>query len=276
MFTDSYDVVIGAGKEAILAQYDKMEAGILFGAENFCWPDTSLRESYPEAKDGMRFLNSGGFIGPAPLLAKMLEAGGDIKDTDDDQLFYTRIFLDPKLRATFRMRLDSKAELFQNLNGEAENIEVKFAGEQPYVLNLVYNSRPLVIHGNGPSKLLLSTLGNYLADSWAPETGCLECWDNTLEFTKLVEVPKVLIAIFIEKPTPFMDEFWQKVEALVYDKGSIDLFIHNAVEFHEDQVEGFLAEQKGRYHSVQLVGHKVPQKEWAVRNQAVQKCADIK
>jgi procollagen-lysine,2-oxoglutarate 5-dioxygenase len=57
---------------------------------------------------------------------------------------------------------------------------------------------------------------------------------------------------------------------------SIDLFIHNVVELHEDQVEGFLAEQKGRYHSVQLVGHKVPQEEWAVRNPAVQKCAGIK
>ncbi len=63
--------------------------------------------------------------------------------------------------------------------------------------------------------MLLSAIGNYLADSWAPEAGCLECWDNTLEFANLVEVPKVLIAIVIERPTPFMDEFWQKMEAFV-------------------------------------------------------------
>ena len=277
MFTDSYDVVISAGKEAILAQYDKMGADILFGAENFCWPDQSLREDYPEAKEkGMRFLNSGGFIGPASLLAKMLEAGGKIENKEDDQLFYTKIFLNSELREAFKMKLDSKAELFQNLNGEAENIELKFEGEQPYVHNLVYNSRPLVIHGNGPSKLLLATLGNYLADSWAPATGCLECWDNNLEFAKLVEVPRVLMAIFIEKPTPFMDEFWEKVEGLVYEKESIDLFIHNAVEFHEEEVEQFAEEGKGKYHSIQVVGHKVPQKEWAVRNQAVKKCVDIK
>jgi len=111
MFTDSYDVVISAGKEAILTQYDKMGADILFGAENFCWPDQSLREDYPEAKDkGMRFLNSGGFIGPAPLLAKMLEAGGKIENKEDDQLFYTKIFLNSELRQAFKMKLDSKAD----------------------------------------------------------------------------------------------------------------------------------------------------------------------
>merc|ERR1711971_258083 len=101
MFTDSYDVVISAGKEAILAQYDKMGADILFGAENFCWPDQSLREDYPEAKEkGMRFLNSGGFIGPATLLAKMLETGGKIENKEDDQLFYTKIFLNAELTCT--------------------------------------------------------------------------------------------------------------------------------------------------------------------------------
>ena len=63
MFTDSYDVVIAAKKEAILDQYDKFGANVVFGAENFCWPDASLKTKYPEVKNGMRFLNSGGFIG---------------------------------------------------------------------------------------------------------------------------------------------------------------------------------------------------------------------
>ena len=276
MFTDSYDVVIAAGKDDILAQYDKMGAEIVFGAENFCWPDQSLREKYPEAKEGMRFLNSGGFIGPAALLAKMLEAGGSLGNKEDDQLFYTKIFLDPELRESFKMKLDSKAELFQNLNGEAENIELKFAGEEPYVLNLVYNSRPLVIHGNGPSKLLLATLGNYLADSFTPETGCLECWDNTVKFDELVEVPKVLVAIFIEQPTPFMEEFWSKLNAQTFPKDSIDVFIHNSVEYHATEVDSYVSKHEDEYHSITVVDHKVPQKEWAVRNKAVQMCQDVK
>merc|ERR1712106_1219258 len=39
MFTDSYDVIIAARKDAIIDQYVKFGANIVFGAENFCWPD---------------------------------------------------------------------------------------------------------------------------------------------------------------------------------------------------------------------------------------------
>jgi hypothetical protein len=39
---------------------------------------------------GMRFLNSGGFLGPLDQVAELLTAGGHIQNTDDDQLFYTR------------------------------------------------------------------------------------------------------------------------------------------------------------------------------------------
>ena len=39
----------------------------------------------------------------------------------------------------------------------------------------------------------------------------------------------VVIGIFIEKATPFMDEFWQKFVSLGYPKDKIHLFIHNKV-----------------------------------------------
>jgi hypothetical protein len=45
---------------------------------------------YPAVEKGMRFLNSGGFMGPLDQVAEMLAAGGQIANTDDDQLFYTR------------------------------------------------------------------------------------------------------------------------------------------------------------------------------------------
>ena len=41
----------------------------------------------------------------------------EVKDTDDDQLYYTQIFLDPELRAKFKIQLDTKSVIFQNLNG---------------------------------------------------------------------------------------------------------------------------------------------------------------
>ena len=276
MFTDSYDVVIADTKDAIIAQYEKFGADIVFGAENFCWPDPSLKTKYPEVATGMRFLNSGGFIGPASLIADMLEAGGDIKNLDDDQLFYTNIYINEDLRSKFKIILDHKAELFQNLNGEQENVELKFEDNQPYLENLVYNSQPKVVHGNGPSKLLLNTLGNYLAHSYDLENGCLECWENRQETKNFVELPKVVMAIFIEKATPFMLEFWQKVGELDYDKTAIDLFIHNAVEHHSEEVARYVNDVGGRYHSVQVVGHGQDVSEWNARNMAVDKCEDTK
>ena len=276
MFTDSYDVVLTGDKEEILAKYDQFNTEIVFGAENFCWPDNSLRSRYPDVKEGMRFLNSGGFIGPAASLYEMLEAGGELGDTEDDQLFYTRIYLDHELRVKLGIKLDHRAELFQNLNGEQENVELRFRESQPFLQNLLYNTEPSVIHGNGPSKLLLNSYGNYLAQAWNQEDGCLECWEERLQLENTVELPKVLIAIFLQKPTPFMEEFWQKIVGLAYDKASIDLFIHNNVEFHKTEVANFVNDHTEAYHSVEVVGHEEEMGEWQARNRAVQKCVDLK
>lgn len=276
MFTDSYDVVIAGTKEAIMAQYDKFDADIVFGAENFCWPDATLKDEYPEVEKGMRFLNSGGFIGPARLLAKMLEDGGDIKNLEDDQLFYTKIFLNSGQLTEYTIKLDHTAELFQNLNGEQENVELKFAENDPYLENMVYETRPLVIHGNGPSKLLLNSLGNYLAQAFDLENGCLECWENKLELKNLVETPKVLLAIFIEKPTPFTLEFWQKIAALTYEKAAIDIFIHNNVEYHQTEVANFVNDNMNDYHKVEVVGHDQDVSEHSARNRAVERCVETK
>ena len=43
----------------------------------------------------------------------MLTAGGDLKNTDDDQLFYTKIYLDQELRSKFGIQLDHTAQIFQ-------------------------------------------------------------------------------------------------------------------------------------------------------------------
>ncbi len=48
LFTDSYDVIFTAGAKEILAKYKRADAGILFGAEGFCWPDARLKEKYPQ------------------------------------------------------------------------------------------------------------------------------------------------------------------------------------------------------------------------------------
>ena len=91
-----------------------------------------------------------------------------------------------------------------------------------------------------------------------------------------METPKVVLAIFIEKPTPFMAEFWDKIAALTYDKSAIDLYIHNAVEYHQEEVAAFVNEQTGEYHSVTVLGHDQEEAEWRARDAAVQLCLDTK
>lgn len=58
-----------------------------------------------------------GFIGYAPDVYKVVTAH-EIKNEEDDQLYYTEIFLDEKLRKLHGMKLDTQAKIFQNLNGQ--------------------------------------------------------------------------------------------------------------------------------------------------------------
>ena len=59
-------------------------------------------------------------------------------------------------------------------------------------------------------------------------------------FDSLKEIPHLVIAVFIEKPTPFLEEFFARTAALDYPKDKIDLFIHNSEDFHVSDVEDFI------------------------------------
>ncbi|OON18758.1 hypothetical protein X801_05385, partial [Opisthorchis viverrini] len=98
LFLDSYDVVFMDSKFRLLEEYENSNYTILFGAESFCWPDQSLEKMYPPVgpKEN-RFLNSGGFVGPASSLYRMVTEM-PIKEDDDDQLYYTKIYLNEALR----------------------------------------------------------------------------------------------------------------------------------------------------------------------------------
>ena len=167
---------------------------------------------------------------------------------------------------------DNRTEVFQTLTGDTGNVELSFAGSQPFVQNLVCNTLPKEIHGNGPSKLFLITLGNYLAHSWHSEDGCLECWEESQEFPDLAQAPKVVLAIFIEKPTPFMDEFWEKLGNLEYDKSRIDSFVHNAVVFHKTAVSNFVNDNTDLFNTVEAIGHEEDMSEGEARELAMEKC----
>uniref|UniRef100_A0A8C3LU75 Procollagen-lysine,2-oxoglutarate 5-dioxygenase 1 n=1 Tax=Chrysolophus pictus TaxID=9089 RepID=A0A8C3LU75_CHRPC len=97
LFTESYDVLFASGPTELLKKFKQAKSKVVFSAENYIYPDRKLEAKYPTVRDGKRFLGSGGFIGYAPNLKKLVEEWKG-KDDDSDQLFYTKIFLDPEKR----------------------------------------------------------------------------------------------------------------------------------------------------------------------------------
>ena len=76
-----------------------------------------------------------------------------MRDTDDDQLYYTRLYLNEAKRTELGMRLDHRAHIFQNLNGAQEEVELVVKGNASYAHNTIYGTKASVYHGNGPSKV---------------------------------------------------------------------------------------------------------------------------
>ena len=97
-----------------------------------------------------------------------------------------------------------------------------------------------------------------------------------MAFEDLTEIPEIVIGIFITKPTPFLEEFFQKVALLDYDKAKITLFIYNNAEFHVNHVEAFLKAEKDKYKSVVVSTPKDHLKEWHARNKGLTMCQEVK
>ncbi|KRZ83626.1 Procollagen-lysine,2-oxoglutarate 5-dioxygenase, partial [Trichinella sp. T8] len=257
LFVDGYDVIINANAEIILERFYKSGANVLFSAEGFCWPDDSLAVEYPVVKSGKRYLNSGAFIGYAPDIYKIITERS-LRDDDDDQLYYTHIFLDPALREKHKIKLDSTSAIFQNLHGAVDDVDLDFSPSghrmrQVRLANLAYGTEPVIIHGNGKSKMHLNYLGNYIGNWWNPTDGCVACNDDLLELNSDNEndFPFVVLACFINSGTPFLDKYFESILRLDYPKSRIGIVIFNRVEPHAVKVEHFVNLMDGEYHFVQ-------------------------
>lgn len=274
MFVDSYDVVFTAGVDAILEKFFKLDAGIVFAAEDAIWPDKSLESKYPKVKENeKRFLNSGGFIGYAPNVYEMVTYQL-IEDEDDDQLFYTQIFLNRALRHQQKIKLDTRAEIFQNLHLALGEVVLKYKGEHSFLYNMKTGTSPIVVHGNGPIKPEFFRLANYLADGWTNSAGCLSCKEDLLDIStvKDEDLPTVMIAIFIEYPTPYIKECLERIQMLDYPRNKIDLFIHNDIDYHTKDLDKFLLNNERFYASTRYVSADDNVEEGLARNRAIEEC----
>lgn len=135
-------------------------------------------------------------------------------------------------------------------------VENKDASMENYtVKNTLYSTEPSIIHGNGPSKETLNYLSNYIPNSWNSAEGCISCKRHVLNLQDVADekLPVVLIGIFIETNTPFLEEFFDKVYNLEYPKNKLHLFIHNSMEYHSNLVAEFVEKHGAEYSSVKQI-----------------------
>ncbi|XP_050525944.1 procollagen-lysine,2-oxoglutarate 5-dioxygenase isoform X2 [Daktulosphaira vitifoliae] len=258
LLTDAYDVVLLADSQTILNKFIDFNASIVIGAEKSCWPDIKLAEQYPsiESVDGYKFINSGGLIGYASQLYKLLSEK-TIKDLDDDQLHLTKLYLNSEIRDKLKIKLDSHALLFQNLYAVEDDVKLRVINMSYVLENIRFNSHPAIVHGNGLSKNVLNSFTNYIPNMWSPEIGCNSCQDNNLDLSILnvKNYPVVLISIFVDRATPFFEEFLEKIEKIDYPKNKIFLSFSVFVSYHKKQVDDFISSVTDQYNGT-FVFHK--------------------
>uniref|UniRef100_A0A8D3ANE0 procollagen-lysine 5-dioxygenase n=1 Tax=Scophthalmus maximus TaxID=52904 RepID=A0A8D3ANE0_SCOMX len=267
---DSYDLIFAGGPEEILRKFQQANHKVLFAAEGLIWPDKRLADKYPSVRSGKRYLNSGGIIGYATYINRIVSQW-DLHDNDDDQLFYTKIYVDPLQRQTLNMTLDHKCQIFQNLNGAVDEVLLKFGTDRVRVRNTVYDSLPVVVHGNGNTKMYLNYLANYVPNTWNYEHGCSHCDDNILDLSQL-KVMHLNSSLFIEQPTPFLPEFFQRLLTLDYPKDKLKLFVHNNEVYHEKHIQKFWEENRNVFSRFKVVGPEEILSQGEARNMAMDLC----
>lgn len=137
IFTDAYDVFWTQSPAEVVGRFLEMKAEVVFAAEKWLWPDSSLR--FPPSATPYRYLNSGCFVGRVGEIKRILDS--EIQDSDDDQLFLHKQFLSGR----FSIALDYEQYIFQT-NSEAVLIE------ESYLYNSDTKCFGCVYHGNGGSE----------------------------------------------------------------------------------------------------------------------------
>ncbi|XP_018425244.1 PREDICTED: procollagen-lysine,2-oxoglutarate 5-dioxygenase 2 [Nanorana parkeri] len=271
LFTDSYDVIFSGGPEELLKKFHQTKHKVVFAAEAFVWPDKRLADKYPVVRSGKRFLNSGGFIGYVPSVKQIVQQW-TLQDNDDDQLFYTKIYIDSLQRERINITLDHKSHIFQNLNGAIDEVAIYFDGEKARAENTQYETLPVVIHGNGPTKVQLNYFGNYVPDMWTPTDGCQNCDLDAIDLSAIDDYPDVTVGVFIEQPTPFLPEFFSRLLALDYPKEKLSVFIHNSEVHHEKHIQKFWEKAKGVIKTLKVVGPEEKITQGEARNMGMDIC----
>uniref|UniRef100_A0A8C2TMF7 procollagen-lysine 5-dioxygenase n=1 Tax=Coturnix japonica TaxID=93934 RepID=A0A8C2TMF7_COTJA len=271
MFVECYDVIFAGGPEELLKKFQETSHKVVFAADGLIWPDKRLADKYPVVRSGKRFLNSGGFIGYAPYINRIVQQW-NLQDNDDDQLFYTKIYVDPLARERLNITLDHKCAIFQTLNGAVDEVHLNFEEGKVRARNSMYETLPITVLGNGPTKIYLNYLGNYIPNAWTRETGCSICDLDMLDLSTVTEYPRVKIGVFIEQPTPFLPKFLDRLLTLDYPKEALSVFIHNNEVYHEKHIKKFWEKAKNMIRNIKIVGPEENLSQAEARNMGMDLC----
>ncbi|KAM7411025.1 hypothetical protein PAMA_021146 [Pampus argenteus] len=273
LFIDSFDVLFASGPKELLKKFQQARHKVVFSSESLIWPDRHLEDKHPHVREGNRFLGSGGFIGYLSNIKEMV-ADWTGEDKDSDQLFFTKIYINPEKKKSINITLDNKCRMFQNLHGALDEVVLKFEDGRVRARNVLYDTLPVTIHGNGPTKLQINYLGNYIPNTWTFENGCTVCHEDLRPLTALKEseYPLVVIGIFIQQPTPFVAVFFERLLKLQYPKNRLKLFIYNKETHHERQVSSFLKHHGSLYQDVKFIGPEEEMDEAESRNLGFDMC----
>jgi hypothetical protein len=139
-FVDGYDT---AFLKSPIVKYGKLfKDKIVFSAEKNCWPEPTLSQHYPDANSLFKYLNSGSYVSP---VADWLEIVNrfEVSHADDDQLYFTKIFLQDK-----KIVLDYSCRIFQSY-AFTDETDLKLIPQWGAIKNLHSDSYPCIVHFNG-------------------------------------------------------------------------------------------------------------------------------
>lgn len=153
-FVDGFDVLAIGESDEIKDKFLKFDCDVLCGAELNCWPGAYLGKYNNIKHDtGFRYLNSGGFIGYKHAIMKIytwksLEDIEAVCKIHSDQGYFIEYYLAHVNNIDNRIKLDTRAEIFQNMFSVDWN-ELHFKNGR--IVNLIMNTKPCFLHFNGDS-----------------------------------------------------------------------------------------------------------------------------
>lgn len=267
LYVDHDITMVLSSPEEILDVFQSIGSRILASADTTACLYDTVYQTYNETK---RYPNFAGFIGYAKDLASTLLKSTSAISVSD---LLTQAYGDEIERERLGLGLDVESKIFHTVNSNSAKVDLKLTLSKdgvylfPTLTTKPPSSRPVhVLQTNlcksGNSYTYLNGLASYLTPTLPEDKLSLPEDDDD-------ELPTIGMSIFIERPTPFMEEFFINIEDLDYPKDKIHLFIHNQFKYNTKHVEKFLEKNGRLYLSMKYIKPKERLKEWAARKLAV-------